>query len=558
MAIDPESISTLRVGQLPPFAFTLASKIAHEIGTDLNYGTVEQLAETIAAYIGATDSIAFNPVTVLDGQTLPDTTVTEWILVGKGTFTNVNGGANLTTTEELNALISNGTTWSIGVEIPITVDPVLIGISQTVNAGVTNYSPSEDAVRTAIDEKVFLNAVGSFHYSDEATQTVPLTIVADVPKKLTNDTLGDYTVTSNAPYGVSSVWNSVDNELDFSEMTIGDLLTLRVDAEITTGSANQTLKCYVKLGVGSASEFDLLLSQGQVKAAGAYPFVSEVSLDLAYQNIIDNPGEIYVLSDGGATIKINGWYIEILRKNINIVDITTDLGYIPEDVANKQNNLTPDGTGVKYPSVDAVNTGLATKQDALTNPVTGTGTTNYLPKFTGTSTVENSLISDNGTNIGIGITTQKSKIQIGSFYDNMINLDKNLIGNNVYFDGLDYKRVLGSYVSQIDFFNGEINLKNGDWGVADSIIEYKNTVKIAYSGNVSINTTNDNGVDKLQVLGSIKTTSSAQVGDNVTAASATNVGAIRYRTSGNNSYAEMCMQTGASTYVWTTIVENNW
>ena len=45
------------------------------------------------------------------------------------------------------------------------------------------------------------------------------------------------------------------------------------------------------------------------------------------------------------------------------------------------------------------------KQSALTNPVTGTGTTNYLPKFTGTSTIGNSLVYDNGTNVGINTTT---------------------------------------------------------------------------------------------------------------------------------------------------------
>jgi hypothetical protein len=42
------------------------------------------------------------------------------------------------------------------------------------------------------------------------------------------------------------------------------------------------------------------------------------------------------------------------------------------------------------------------KQNALTNPVTGTGTTNYIAKFTGTSTIGNSLVFDNGTNVGIG------------------------------------------------------------------------------------------------------------------------------------------------------------
>jgi hypothetical protein len=46
------------------------------------------------------------------------------------------------------------------------------------------------------------------------------------------------------------------------------------------------------------------------------------------------------------------------------------------------------------------------KQNALTNPVTGTGTTNYLPKFTGASTIGNSVIYEtSGGNIGIGTIT---------------------------------------------------------------------------------------------------------------------------------------------------------
>lgn len=39
------------------------------------------------------------------------------------------------------------------------------------------------------------------------------------------------------------------------------------------------------------------------------------------------------------------------------------------------------------------------KQNALTNPITGTGTTNYLPKFTGSTTLGDSAISDDGTTI---------------------------------------------------------------------------------------------------------------------------------------------------------------
>lgn len=54
------------------------------------------------------------------------------------------------------------------------------------------------------------------------------------------------------------------------------------------------------------------------------------------------------------------------------------------------------------------------KQSALTNPITGTGTTNYLSKFTGTGVISNSLIFDNGTNVGIGTTNPNSKFELGS------------------------------------------------------------------------------------------------------------------------------------------------
>jgi hypothetical protein len=45
------------------------------------------------------------------------------------------------------------------------------------------------------------------------------------------------------------------------------------------------------------------------------------------------------------------------------------------------------------------------KQNALTNPVTGTGTTNYLPKFTGASTIGNSNIQDSGSLVSVGVTS---------------------------------------------------------------------------------------------------------------------------------------------------------
>ena len=57
------------------------------------------------------------------------------------------------------------------------------------------------------------------------------------------------------------------------------------------------------------------------------------------------------------------------------------------------------------------------KQNALTNPVTGTGTTNYLPKFTGTSAIGNSLLYDTGSVLLVGATSAsdgQSKLELVS------------------------------------------------------------------------------------------------------------------------------------------------
>ena len=74
------------------------------------------------------------------------------------------------------------------------------------------------------------------------------------------------------------------------------------------------------------------------------------------------------------------------------------------------------------------------KQNLLTNPVTGTGTTNYVPKFTGTSTIGNSSIFDNGTNVGIGQTNPLSSLEIG----NGTGL------RQVYVNGGGYDLVIGA------------------------------------------------------------------------------------------------------------------
>ena len=92
-------------------------------------------------------------------------------------------------------------------------------------------------------------------------------------------------------------------------------------------------------------------------------------------------------------VKQNNWDTAY---NTRIVTASSPLSFISNTISISQASGSTSGY---LSSTDW--TTFNNKQSALTNPVTGTGTTNYLPKFTGTSTIGNSGISDDGTTVNL-------------------------------------------------------------------------------------------------------------------------------------------------------------
>jgi hypothetical protein len=81
------------------------------------------------------------------------------------------------------------------------------------------------------------------------------------------------------------------------------------------------------------------------------------------------------------------------------------LGYTPWHPGNDGS-----GSGLDADLLDGYH--ASAFQLALTNPVTGTGTTNYVSKFTSGTTLGNSQIFDNGTNVGIGTSSPSSLLSV--------------------------------------------------------------------------------------------------------------------------------------------------
>jgi hypothetical protein len=77
-------------------------------------------------------------------------------------------------------------------------------------------------------------------------------------------------------------------------------------------------------------------------------------------------------------------------------------------------------------------------QAALTNPVTGTGTTNYLPKFTGASAIGNSQVFDNGTNVFINGSSGNGKLVVKQTSTNLYEGINSYASANDSFIGIGH------------------------------------------------------------------------------------------------------------------------
>jgi hypothetical protein len=151
-------------------------------------------------------------------------------------------------------------------------------------------------------------------------------------------------------------------------------------------------------------------------------------------------------------------------------------------------------------------------QSALTNPVTGTGTTNYLPKFTGASTIGNSQVIDNGTEVGIGLTpTAGFKLDVNGTGRFSGTLTSEVTGAiNTIFNSTNAS---GGYISfrisgtSIGYLGNSAQLGIGTLNAlelrADNnlfLTTTSGTLAITSGGNVLIGTTT-NGASRLRISG---------------------------------------------------------
>jgi hypothetical protein len=134
---------------------------------------------------------------------------------------------------------------------------------------------------------------------------------------------------------------------------------------------------------------------------------------------------------------------------------TADMALYAKNSGGSVIRIMNNPSGLKYPTVDGTS-GQVLKTDGAGNlswvsvtsgTVTGSGTTNYVPKFTGSTALGDSLISDNGTNVNIGTTTSNGLTVTGNitayYSDDRLKTRKgnieNALGKVLSLDGFHYE-----------------------------------------------------------------------------------------------------------------------
>ena len=203
---------------------------------------------------------------------------------------------------------------------------------------------------------------------------------------------------ANVASGGSSV-----NSIDFSSG--GSTITMTQSSGIRVMSGQQNLFQYQGTNSGTITHAAISQNTGFYRPTAATGILTITNAYSHLINALDDYGAGFTFTNRWGIYQAGASDLNYFAANM-LVGSTTNNGSKLQitGAATISSSITAasiiksGGTSSQYLMADG-------STSTLTNPVTGTGTTNYLPKFTAASTIGNSAIFDDSGKIGIGTAT---------------------------------------------------------------------------------------------------------------------------------------------------------
>ena len=182
------------------------------------------------------------------------------------------------------------------------------------------------------------------------------------------------------------------------------LATFSIQAQTLQNPTYGNVKLKNNVTDNSATKVNVQSTDGTINTISKSDLVNVVEVnDVPSLPLVGEVGKIYVVKNVNKIYRWNGTFCqELAGSDLTYQSVIDALTFTPENVANKQNSLTTDGSGIRYPTVDAIN---ADKSTSIVNAITLAGWGDSITFGTGS------------TIYGKGYLNQLSKISGYSFFN---------------------------------------------------------------------------------------------------------------------------------------------
>jgi predicted heme/steroid binding protein len=290
------------------------------------------------------------------------------------------GGVPTTRTLTINGTaldLSADRSWSVGTVTSIATSGPITGgtITGSGTIGITQSGTSSNGFLSSTDWNIFNNkqATISLTTTGNSGASTFLSNVLNIP----NYTLGGL---GGVPETRTITINGTSFDLSANRTwSVGTVTSITFSGPLTGGTIT---------GSGTVGILQASGSQGGFLSSTDWTTFNNKQNAISVTAPITLVGSTIAITQSGASS--NGF--------LSSTDWNTFNG--------KQNAITLTTTGTSgAATLVGATLNIPIYQSVLTNPITGTGTTNYLAKFTGTSAIGNSLLFDSGSAVGLGTAT---------------------------------------------------------------------------------------------------------------------------------------------------------
>ena len=267
---------------------------------------------------------------------------------------------------------------------------------------------------------------------------------------------------------------------------------------VKTGTNQTGWDTYKRAGIGTGTG-----QPGKIIFQHSTPVASGTTIHSAFTNTLTLE-RTSISTASGVSLSVGGTANASAALN---VESTTQGVLFPRMTTVQRDAIATPATGLQvYNTTTNTNnlyngTAWVAIQNALTNPVTGTGTTNYLPKFTGASTIGNSnLINDASGNLGLAVTPSAW----GNFfqaiegnYGTSFTFDNNIpiahIASNCFNNNTNWIYKINAPAARYEVvgWTGAHRWHTAPTGTAGNPITFTEAMTLNSSGSLLLGTTTD-------------------------------------------------------------------